>query len=179
MFRPLINESRKIAFGGATTILVCILLSAILPRSVRGSDSSGRVIRGGGTTIIEGGTGSGGGFVPVITTVAFHATSVGDRVTGDFECLARAPLSATGAGSAEFTTNAMYVTGQITGAKVSGDTATLSGSATITGLGSGSEVPFTFLVRKGGPGATAVLTTGGDTPLVFHEVLVEGAFEVD
>jgi len=96
-----------------------------------------------------------------------------------FECLARAPRAATGAASAEFTTNAMYVTGQISGARISGDTATLSGVATITGLGAGTGVPFTFVVRKGGPGATAVLTTEGDIRLVFNEVLVEGSFEID
>src|SRR2546429_6397510 len=48
-------------------------------------------------------------------------------VTGAFECLARAPEKSTGSGSAQFTVNAMYVTGQITEATVSGDTATLSG----------------------------------------------------
>jgi len=73
----------------------------------------------------------------------------------------------------------MYVTGQISGARISGDTATLSGVATITGLGAGTGVPFTFVVRKGGPGATAVLTTEGDIRLVFNEVLVEGSFEID
>ena len=51
--------------------------------------------------------------------------------------------------------------------------------ATITGLGAGTGVPFTFVVRKGGPGATAVLTTEGDIRLVFNEVLVEGSFEID
>jgi hypothetical protein len=73
----------------------------------------------------------------------------------------------------------MYVTGRITAAKTSGDVATLSGSATITGLGAGTGVPFVFVVRKGGAGATAVLTTDGDTHLEFHEVLVEGSFEVE
>jgi hypothetical protein len=179
MFQSLMDGSRRSAFWGAAIILVFILVAS-LPRSVRGSDSASRIIaRGGGTTIIEGGTGSAGGFVPVITTVAFHATSVGGGVAGSFECLARAPRARTGDGSADFTTNAMYVTGKITGAKVSGDTATLTGSATITGLGAGTGVPFTFVVRKGAAGATAVLTTDGDTHFEFHEVLVEGSFEVD
>jgi hypothetical protein len=170
---------RRSTLWGAAAISIAVLAS-LVPQSVRGSDSSDHVIaRGGGTTVIEGGTGASGGFVPVITTVAFHAASAGGGVTGSFECLARAPRAATGAGSADFTTNAMYVTGTITGARVSGDTATLRGTATITGLGAGTAVPFTFVVRKGGPGATAVLTTEDETRLVFHEVLIEGSFEID
>jgi hypothetical protein len=72
----------------------------------------------------------------------------------------------------------MYVTGQVTGAAVSGDTATLSGTATITGLGVGTNVPFQIVVRQGGPGTTAVLTTEGTPRLVFNEVLLEGSVEV-
>jgi hypothetical protein len=72
----------------------------------------------------------------------------------------------------------MYVTGQITGATVSGDAATLTGTATITGLGVGTNVPYQIVVRRGGPGATAVLTTEGSPRLVFNEVLLEGSFEV-
>jgi hypothetical protein len=74
-------------------------------------------------------------------------------VTGSFECLALTPETGTGSKSAQFTMNAMYVTGQITGATVNGDTATLTGTADITGLGAGSNVSFTFVVRNGGPGA--------------------------
>jgi hypothetical protein len=75
----------------------------------------------------------------------------------------------------------MYVTGQITGATVSGDAATLTGMATITaitGLGAGTNVPFQIVVRRGGPGATAVLTTKGTPQLVFNEILLEGSFEI-
>jgi hypothetical protein len=72
----------------------------------------------------------------------------------------------------------MYVTGQITGATISGDTATLKGTAAITGLGAGSNVPFDIVVRRGGPGTTAVLTTKGTPQLVFNEILLEGSFEV-
>jgi hypothetical protein len=135
----------------------------------------GAIVRGAGTTIIEGGTGSAGGFIPVFTTLAFHAERDGGVVTGDFECFARMPESPTGAGSAAFTVNAMYVTGRITGAVVNGDAATLTGTATITGLGAGPKVPFEIVVHKGGPGATAVLTTGS---LVFHEILLEGSIEI-
>lgn len=128
------------------------------PRLVSGNESDDKTIaRGGGTTIIHGGTGSPG-FVPVITTIAFHASGSGNSATGSFECLAEAPEPGTGSKSARFTVNAMYVTGQITGARVHGDTATLTGTANITGLGAGSDVPFTFVVEKGGPGATSILT---------------------
>jgi len=72
----------------------------------------------------------------------------------------------------------MYVTGQITGATVNGDAATLTGTASITGLGAGTNVPYQIVVRRGGPGTTAVLTTEGSPHLVFNEVLLEGSFEV-
>src|SRR5215469_7731122 len=133
------------------------------------------LVRGGGKTIIQGGTGQAGGFVPVITTIAFHAERHGQMVSGDFECLALAPAAPTGNGSGQFTVNAMYVTGEITSVEIEGDTATLKGTATVTGLGAGHNVPFTLVVRKGGPGATSVLTVSG---LTFHEILLEGAFEV-
>jgi len=131
--------------------------------------------RGGGKTIIEGGTGQAGGFVPVVTTIAFHAERQGQVVSGDFECLALVPAVPTGNGSGQFTVNAMYVTGQVTSVDIAGETATLKGMATITGLGAGTNVPFTFVVHKGGPGSTSVLTASG---LTFHEILLEGAFEV-
>jgi hypothetical protein len=142
------------------------------------SDSSGRIIaRGGGTTIVEGGTGKPG-FIPVLTKIAFYAEKKGGIVSGGFECLALAPAGTTGMGSGDFTVNAMYVTGQVKTAMVQGHTATLTGSATITGLGAGSDVPFKLVVRKGGPGATVVLTTEGSPPLVFREILLEGSFQV-
>ena len=133
---------------------------------------------GGGTTIIQGGTGKSQGFVPVLTTLAFHAERKGGAVTGDFECLARSPEKTTGAGSAQFTVNVMYVTGQITTVSISHDVATLTGTADITGLGAGTSVPFTFVVRNGGPGGAAVLTTEGSPRLVFNETLVERSFQV-
>jgi len=143
--------------------------------SVNASDDK-TIIRGGGTTIIHGGgKGPVGELIPVLTTIAFHAERTGGAVTGSFECLALAPESVTGSKSAQFTVNAMYVTGQITGATVNGDTATLTGTADITGLGAGSNASFTFVVRNGGPGATAVLTANG---LTFNELLVEGSFRV-
>jgi hypothetical protein len=133
--------------------------------------------RGGGKTIVQGGTGQPG-FVPVVTTIAFHAEQKGQVVSGGFECLAIVPAVATGNGSGQFTVNAMYVTGQVTSVQIEGDTATLKGTATITGLGSGANVPFTFVVRSGGPGSTSVLTTEGSPHLVFNEILLEGSFQV-
>jgi len=144
--------------------------------SVKASDDK-TIIRGGGTTIIHGGTGPAG-FIPVLTTIAFHAERIGGAVTGSFECLALAPEAGTGSKSAQFTVNAMYVTGQITGATVHGDTATLTGTSNITGLGAGSNVPFTFVVQRGGPGATSVLTVNTLSASPFNEILVQGAFEV-
>jgi hypothetical protein len=144
------------------------------------SDSSPRskvIARGGGTTIIQGGTGAAGGFMPVLTKIAFHAEKEGASVTGGLECLALAPEVPTGGGSGQFTVNAMYVTGQVTGAVAHGDTATLTGTANITGLGAGNNVSFTFEVNKGGPGATSVLKVAS-LPSPFNEILIEGEFEV-
>jgi hypothetical protein len=169
-----------VALKLAGSILAFALLLSARTVSGRSSgDSAGLIARGGGTTIIHGGTGAPG-FVPVITTIAFHATRSGNSATGSFECLAKAPEVATGTGSqsAQFTVNAMYVTGQITGASVHGDTATLTGTANITGLGAGSNVSFTFVVEKGGPGSTSVLTVGTLPTLPFHEILLDGSFEV-
>jgi hypothetical protein len=134
--------------------------------------------RGGGTTIVQGGTGKAGGFIPVLTTIAFHVEQTGTSQSGGFECLARAPVAGSGPGSAQFTVNAMYVTGQITGATINGHSITITGTATITGLGAGSNVPFTLVARDGGPGATGVLTTGGSPQLTFNEILLEGSFKI-
>ena len=177
----MLGQSRlgKRLLVGLTLLAVGIgLVALFLPRLVSGNESDDKTIaRGGGTTIIHGGTGSPG-FVPVITTIAFHATRSGNGATGSFECLAEAPEAGTGSKSAQFTVNAMYVTGRITEANVHGDTATLSGTANITGLGAGSNVSFTFVVEKGGPGATAVLTVGTLPALPFHETLLTGSFEI-
>jgi hypothetical protein len=105
--------------------------------------------------------------MPVTTTVAFHATNQG----GDFECLAFIPPSSSGAGSGDFSVNAMYVTGSVTSLQVRGNIAILRGSATVTGLGAGTNVPFEVRVVSGGPGTTVVLQVSG---LTFHEILIEG-----
>lgn len=163
--------------SGITASSLVLLAAMTIGLSVVHGQATQVIARGGGTTIIQGGTGSPG-FVPVITTIAFHATRSGNSASGSFECLAEAPEAATGSTSAQFTVNAMYVTGQITGASVSGDTATLTGTANITGLGKGSNVPFTFVVQKGGPGATSVLTVETLPATPFHEILLQGSFEV-
>ena len=154
-----------------------LVLLATVGVSAAHGQAKETIARGGGTTIIHGGTGSPG-FVPVITIIAFHAARSGNSLSGSFECLAEAPEAGTGSKSAQFTVNAMYVTGQITGASVSGDTATLTGTANITGLGAGSNVHFTFVVQKGGPGATSTLTVDTLPATSFHEILLQGSFEV-
>jgi len=160
-------------------LIVGVGLAALFsPRLASGNEANDKTIsRGGGTTIIHGGTGAPG-FVPVLTTVAFHAERSGGGVTGSFDCLALAPEAGTGSKSGQFTVNAMYVVGRITGATLTGDTATLTGTSSITGLGEGSDVAFTFVVQKGGPGATAVLTVNTLPTSPFNEVLVQGSFQV-
>ena len=170
------RRSKYVRWSVAGPIAACALALGLSPRLVSGESGEGSIARGGGTTIVQAGTGSPG-FVPVLTTLAFHAEKSGATVTGDLECLARAPAGP-GPLSAQFTANAMYVTGPITGAVSNGDTATLTGTANITGLGAGSGVPFELVVHKGGPGSTVVLTTKGLPILVFNEILLEGSFEV-
>ena len=116
----------------------CMLLAIIAMVAAATSASTQPVqavkvlARGGGKTIIQGGTGHAGGFLPVVTTIAFHAERQGQAVSGDFECLALVPAVPTGNGSGQFTINAMYVTGQVTSVQIDGETATLKGTATIT-----------------------------------------------
>ena len=173
--------ARVIRRWGEGVLLITVVLAGTMLVATRSAahddEDSGILARGAGTTIIHGGTGQAGGFVPVLTTLAFHAERSGGGVKGSFECLALAPAVPTGAGSGQFVVNAMYVTGEITGGWVSGDTATLTGTSTITGLGEGKDVPFTFVVRRGGPGTTAVLTVN-TLSFPFHEVLVQGSIEV-
>jgi hypothetical protein len=157
-----------------------VLALFLSTRSVSGrnsDDSAGPIARGAGTTIIHGGTGSSGGFLPVTTTVAFHAERSDGGATGEFDCLAFAPEAATGSQSGQLTVNAMYVVGKITGASVNQETATLTGVADITGLGVGTNVPFTFVVHRGGPGAVATLAVNSLAE-PFHEILLQGSFQV-
>ncbi len=136
--------------------------------SAQAGDSKDNVsVQGGGTSIISGGTGAPS-FAPIITKF----TVFWSRGQGQFECLALTPSAAAGsAGSGNFDTNIMYVTGKITSAKVHSRTAVLKGEATVTGAGAGSNRPFTLTLTKGGPGATLVLKVSG---LTFHETVLEG-----
>ena len=133
------------------------------------SDNSGGGVRGAGTTMVEGGTGSPA-FAPILTNVAFHW----QKASGAFECLAlAASVPADKPGSGNFDTNVMYVTGSITSARIRGNQAVLRGTATVTGVGAGSGMPFTATLTRGGPGATLVLEISG---LTFREILLEGEF---
>jgi hypothetical protein len=66
----------------------------------------------------------------------------------------------------------MYVTGEISSAEIHGARAILKGIATVTGLGSGSHLPFTATAEAGGPGARLVLVVSG---LTFDEIVIDGA----
>jgi hypothetical protein len=84
-------------------LLLSMIALTVAATSVSAQPPQAQVLaRGGGKTIIQGGTGAPG-FVPVITTIAFHAERQGQAVSGDFECLALVPAMATGNGSGQFT----------------------------------------------------------------------------
>lgn len=152
--------------GGVALTLTLVAQAGTKARS---DDDGNAGIRGAGTTIVEGGTGAPS-FAPLLTKVAFHARNG----SGRFECLALAPSSPAGdPGSGNFDANVMYVTGEITSAKVREQVATLTGTATVTGVGAGSNEPFTARVTRGGPGATLVLEVSG---LTFREILLDGEF---
>ncbi|GAC1435609.1 MAG: hypothetical protein NVSMB65_09620 [Chloroflexota bacterium] len=170
---PAATRVRRWGFSAVAILIALVVATIATSPGVSGAgarDSSDRV-SGAGKTMIEGGTG-GSTPMPVTTVVAFHAGPQG----GAFECLALMPAQATGQGSGEFTVNAMYVTGRVTSVDVTGETATMQGTATVTGLGAGHDVPFTAHVTAGGPGTTVTLEVSGMT---FHEILLEGRISVD
>jgi hypothetical protein len=172
------DSSTRWLFGLLLVPVLLALAAVIHTRPVAGHESeTDWIARGGGTTLIHGGTGPSA-FTPVQTTLSFYAQRSGSSVTGSFDCLAVAPETGGGSQSAQFTVNVMYVVGTVEGATVNGDAATLTGHATITGLGVGTNVPFTFVVRRGGPGTTAELTVNTLPGLPFHEVLLNGNFEI-
>ena len=163
----------------AALIGVTLALNAAAPSDGASQSNTKMLANGSGKTMVQGGTGgsivgSYPTYTPILTTLAFQAAKTGGAVAGSLDCLALAPESAAGSFTSEsalFTVNAMYVTGQVSGAVVAGDRATLTGTATVTGLGAGTNLPFTLVVKRGGPGATAVLSVSGFT---FNEVLLEG-----
>ena len=144
--------------------LAVLSLSTITPAW---GDEGGRAVQGGATTTVAGGTG-GTSPTPLITKLTFHWR---DGV-GHFECLALKPSADPGkAGSGNFDTNIMYVTGAITAVEINESTAVLTGLATVTGVGAGTNLPFTATAERGGPGTTFVLAISG---LTFHETILEG-----
>jgi hypothetical protein len=151
-------------------LALALIASVSGPAAVSADSASHLQVSGAGRTIIEGGTG-GSSPLPVFTVLAFHAGAQG----GHFECLALAPAAATGDGSGRFEVNAMYVTGPVNSVKVTGHTAVLRGTATVTGLGAGHNLPFTVTVQAGGPGTTVILEISG---LTFHEILLEGQISI-
>lgn len=154
----------KMTIPFALLVAVAVVL---IPGSASSGGGGGLRVRGGGTTMVEGGTGSPD-FVPVITKLAFHW----DGSEGRLECLALAPSDPAGdPGSGDFDTNAMYVTGPVTSARIDGNVAVLRGKATVTGLGAGKDEPFRLIAHEGGPGTTVVLHVSG---LVFNEIVLEG-----
>ena len=156
----------------AAVAIVALVIAAATSFQASVAAASSHVVEGAGQTMIEGGTG-GTSPAPVTTTVAFHATNLG----GDFECLALAPGAPSGSvGSGIFSVNAMYVTGKVTSLDVKGNTATLRGTATVTGLGAGTDLPFQAQVVGGGPGTTIVLKVSG---LTFNEILIDGRLTVE
>ena len=128
-------------------------------------------VSGAGTSLVEGGTGAPS-FHPVETTFAFHWSNG----QGHFECLALTPSAAPGsAGCGNFDTNAIYVTGPITSVSVGGTMVVFKGTASVTGLGAGSNVPFTATATAGGPGTTLVLEV---SDLTFREIVLAGQITV-
>lgn len=159
-------RSSLIRFNWIRPTFIVLVSFCSIANFATGETTKSVRVSGGGRTIIEGGTG-GSSPVPVTTLLAFHAESQ----NGDFECLAFAPSAVSGAGSGDFNTNVMYVTGKVTSLRIEDGVATLRGTATVTGIGVGQGVPFTVAVRAGGPGATIKLIVSG---LTFSEILVDG-----
>jgi hypothetical protein len=157
---------------GAAALAAALVGSTARPIGAGAAKDSDHQVSGAGRTIIEGGTGAPA-YIPVTTVLAFHANGK----DGAFECLALAPMTASGAPeSGQFEVNAMYVTGKVTSVLVSDGTAVLKGTAVVTGLGAGPSQAFTFTVKAGGPGTTATLVISGYT---FHEILLEGQIKVN
>jgi hypothetical protein len=163
-----INREEETMLHRKLLALIVVLLAAGVAQA-RDDGDHATIIQGGGTTIVTGGAGTPP--APVITNFGFHWRNG----QGNFECLALVPSAPAGdARSGIFDTNAMYVTGKITSAEIKGQSATLIGVATVTGLGAGTNVPFTAIAEPGGPGARLKLEVSG---LSFDEVVTQGAIK--
>jgi hypothetical protein len=151
-----------------TVLILALAVLSMTSSTLAWGEEGGRAVKGGATTTVAGGTGAPS-FTPVITKLTFHWKDG----QGHFECLALAPTSAAAGkpGSGNFDTNVMYVTGAITAVQFNGSVAILTGSADVTGLGAGTNVPFTATAERGGPGTTFVLAISGFT---FSETILEG-----
>jgi hypothetical protein len=142
------------------------LISTGLVWRTNATGNGGIAVQGAGTSILTGG---GPGTTPIITKLGINF----EDGSGHFDCLALMPSPPTGTtGSGIFDKNIMYVTGPITEAAIEGNTAVLTGTATVTGVGAGTDKPFTVTVNRGGPGTKVVLIVSG---LTFVETLLEGS----
>jgi len=146
--------------------LAILLLVDISPSWGNDTGSDAITVQGAGTSILTGG---GPLTAPVITKLGINF----ENGSGHFDCLALMPTAPAGTeGSGNFDNNIMYVTGPITAASVEGGTVVLSGTATVTGVGAGTNKRFTVTAERGGPGAKVVLVVSGST---FVETLLEGS----
>jgi hypothetical protein len=153
-------------------LLVALFILLLIDASslwARDSGSEGITVQGAGTSILTGG---GPGTTPVITKVGINF----QNGSGHFDCLALMPTAPAGTeGSGSFDNNIMYVTGPITAASLEGGAVVLTGTATVTGVGAGTNKPFTVTADPGGPGTKVVLVVSGST---FVETLLEGSITV-
>ena len=149
-------------------VLALCVLALVNAGSLWGGDNGHEEITvyGAGTSILTGG---GPGTIPVITKLGINF----ENGSGHFDCLALMPTSPAGTeGSGSFDNNIMYVTGPITAASLQGGTVVLTGTATVTGVGAGTNKAFTVTADRGGPGARVELVVSG---LTFVETLLEGS----
>src|SRR6516165_6014155 len=147
-------------------VLAIFVLVLIKVSLAWGNDNGNITVQGAGTSILTGG---GPGTAPVITKLGINF----ENGSGRFDCLALMPTPPAGTeGSGTFDNNIMYVTGPITAARRQGETVVLTGTATVTGVGAGTNQAFTVTADRGGPGAKVVLVVSGQT---FVETLLEGS----
>jgi hypothetical protein len=85
------DSSKRWLFASLMALVLLAVAAGIYARSVAGHESkTDWIARGGGTTLIHGGTGPSA-FTPVLTTLSFYAQNSGGSVTGAFDCMAVAP----------------------------------------------------------------------------------------
>jgi hypothetical protein len=138
-------------------LFIILLISTGLVWRTNAIGNGGISVQGAGTSILTGG---GPGTTPIITKLGINF----EDGSGHFDCLAHMPSPSAGTqGSGIFDKNIMYVTGPIAGATIEGNTAVLTGTATVTGVGAGTDKPFTVTVDRGGPGTKVVLIVSGLT----------------